>query len=174
MSSKHTVTLTVNGTTYERLVEARITLADFLRNELDLTGTHLGCEHGVCGACTILLNGEAVRSCLLLAVQADGSEFLTVEGLAPGTELHPLQKAFQDQHALQCGFCTPGFLMTAYALLKERPKPTEREVREAISGNLCRCTGYQPIVQAVLQASQEIGADSGRGSPTHYGRKDDG
>ncbi|OGP21433.1 MAG: (2Fe-2S)-binding protein [Deltaproteobacteria bacterium GWA2_57_13] len=165
MSSKHTITVTVNGKSYERLVEARVTLADFLRNELDLTGTHLGCEHGVCGACTILLNGEAVRSCSLLAVQADGAELLTVEGLARGAELHPLQQAFQDQHALQCGFCTPGFLMTAYAFLKERPKPTETEVREAISGNLCRCTGYLPIVQAVLQASQEIAANSGKGSP---------
>ena len=153
MSSKHTITVTVNGKSYERLVEARVTLADFLRNELDLTGTHLGCEHGVCGACTILLNGEAVRSCSLLAVQADGAELLTVEGLARGAELHPLQQAFQDQHALQCGFCTPGFLMTAYAFLKETPKPTETEVREAISGNLCRCTGYQPIVKAILQAA---------------------
>jgi len=153
MSSKHTITVTVNGKSYERLVEARVTLADFLRNELDLTGTHLGCEHGVCGACTILLNGEAVRSCSLLAVQADGAELLTVEGLARGAELHPLQQAFQDQHALQCGFCTPGFLMTAYAFLKETPKPTETEVREAISGNLCRCTGYLPIVKAILQAA---------------------
>ena len=153
MSSKHTITVTVNGKSYERLVEARVTLADFLRNELDLTGTHLGCEHGVCGACTILLNGEAVRSCSLLAVQADGAELLTVEGLARGAELHPLQQAFQDQHALQCGFCTPGFLMTAYAFLKETPKPTETEVREAISVNLCRCTGYLPIVKAILQAA---------------------
>jgi len=153
MSSKHTITVTVNGKSYERLVEARVTLADFLRNELDLTGTHLGCEHGVCGACTILLNGEAVRSCSLLAVQADGADLLTVEGLARGAELHPLQQAFQDQHALQCGFCTPGFLMTAYAFLKETPKPTETEVREAISGNLCRCTGYLPIVKAILQAA---------------------
>jgi carbon-monoxide dehydrogenase small subunit len=131
-----------------------MTLADFLRHELDLTGTHLGCEHGVCGACTILLNGEAVRSCLLLAVQADGAELLTVEGLASGNELHPLQKAFQDQHALQCGFCTPGFLMTAYALLKQNPVPQEGQVREAISGNICRCTGYLPIVQAILQAAR--------------------
>ncbi|MBI3000726.1 MAG: (2Fe-2S)-binding protein [Deltaproteobacteria bacterium] len=153
MSSKHTIKVTVNGKSYERLVEARVTLADFLRNELDLTGTHLGCEHGVCGACTILLNGEAVRSCSLLAVQADGAELLTVEGLARGADLHPLQQAFQDQHALQCGFCTPGFLMTAYAFLEERPKPTETEVREAISGNLCRCTGYLPIVKAILQAA---------------------
>lgn len=155
MSFKRTITVSVNGKSYERAVEARMTLADFLRGELDLTGTHLGCEHGVCGACTILLNGEAVRSCLLLAVQADGTEIMTVEGLARGTELHPLQKAFQDRHALQCGFCTPGFLMTAFAFLKETPRPTEAEVREAVSGNVCRCTGYQPIVQAILQAAGE-------------------
>jgi carbon-monoxide dehydrogenase small subunit len=154
MSKKRAITLTVNGRSYERLVEVRMTLADFLRHELDLTGTHLGCEHGVCGACTILLNGEAMRSCLLLAVQADGAELLTVEGLASRNELHPLQKAFQDQHALQCGFCTPGFLMTAYAFLKENPVPKEAEVREAISGNICRCTGYLPIVQAILQAAR--------------------
>jgi carbon-monoxide dehydrogenase small subunit len=152
--------LTVNGTSYERLVEARMTLADFLRNELDLTGTHLGCEHGVCGACTVLLNGAAVRSCLLLAVQANGAELLTVEGLAQAEQLHPLQRAFQDRHALQCGFCTPGFLMTACAFLKERPQPTEMEVREAISGNICRCTGYEPIVQAILQAAEETSAES--------------
>lgn len=156
MSSKRPIRLTVNGTRYERMVEPRMTLADFLRGELDLTGTHLGCEHGVCGACTILLNREAVRSCLLLAVQADESDCLTVEGLAKDHELHPLQKAFQDRHALQCGFCTPGFLMTAYAFLKENPAPSEAEVREAISGNICRCTGYQPIIEAILQAASEL------------------
>jgi carbon-monoxide dehydrogenase small subunit len=161
MSVKHSVRLTVNGTLYERLVEARMTLADFLRNELDLTGTHLGCEHGVCGACTVLLNGAAVRSCLLLAVQANGSDLLTVEGLAQDEQLHPLQRAFQDQHALQCGFCTPGFLMTAFAFLKETPRPTDVEAREAISGNICRCTGYQPIVQAILQAAGEAVPDRG-------------
>ncbi|MDP6558542.1 MAG: (2Fe-2S)-binding protein [Candidatus Binatia bacterium] len=155
MSGKQIVTLSVNGKSYEQLVEARTTLADFLRNELDLTGTHLGCEHGVCGACTILLNGEAVRSCLLLAMQADGADLITVEGLAEGSQLHPLQKAFQDRHALQCGFCTPGFLITAYAFLKENPAPTEDQVRIAISGNICRCTGYQPIVQAILQAAPD-------------------
>lgn len=154
MSTQHTIHVTVNGTAYERTVEARLTLADFLREELDLTGTHLGCEHGVCGACTILFNGEAVRSCLILAVQADGAALDTVEGLADGETLHPLQQAFHEQHALQCGFCTPGFLMTAVAFLNETSKPTEAEVREAISGNICRCTGYMPIVQAVLQASQ--------------------
>jgi carbon-monoxide dehydrogenase small subunit len=143
--------MTVNGREYTGRVEPRMTLADFLRGELDLTGTHLGCEHGVCGACTILVDGEAVRSCLLLAVQADGAELMTVEGLAQGEQLHPLQQAFQDNHALQCGFCTPGFLMTAYAFLQENPHPTEEQVRQGISGNICRCTGYTPIIQAILQ-----------------------
>ena len=164
MSAKQVIKLTVNGRTYERLVEVRMTLADFIRQELDLTGTHLGCEHGVCGACTILLNGEAVRSCLMLAVQADGAELRTVESLAEGDELHPLQRAFQDHHALQCGFCTPGFLMTALAFLKDNPLPTRDEVREAISGNICRCTGYQPIIDAILQASSELQSKSKRPS----------
>lgn len=154
MTTTHRIRVTVNGVPYEREVEARLTLADFLREELDLTGTHLGCEHGVCGACTILYNGEAVRACLLLAVQADGAELQTVEGLAQGDTLHPLQRAFHDHHALQCGFCTPGFLMTGIAFLNETPQPTEAQVREAISGNICRCTGYQPIVQAIIQASR--------------------
>ena len=154
MTTTHRIRVTVNGASYERDVEARLTLADFLREELNLTGTHLGCEHGVCGACTILCNGAAVRSCLLLAVQADGAVLQTVEGLAQGDTLHPLQRAFQDHHALQCGFCTPGFLMTAIAFLHDTPKPTEAQVREAIAGNICRCTGYMPIVQAVLQASR--------------------
>jgi aerobic-type carbon monoxide dehydrogenase small subunit (CoxS/CutS family) len=152
MTAKQTIQLTVNGRAYERAVEVRMTLADFLRDELNLTGTHLGCEHGICGACTILLDGEAVRSCLLLAVQADGANLMTVEGLAQGEELHPLQRAFHENHALQCGFCTPGFLMTAVAFLQETQSPTEAQVREAISGNICRCTGYAPIVQAILQA----------------------
>ena len=152
MTAKQTIQLTVNGRTYERTVEVRMTLADFLRDELNLTGTHLGCEHGICGACTILFDGEAVRSCLLLAVQADGANLMTVEGLAQGDELHPLQRAFHENHALQCGFCTPGFLMTAVAFLQETQNPTEAQVREAISGNICRCTGYAPIVQAILQA----------------------
>jgi carbon-monoxide dehydrogenase small subunit len=157
LSSKQAIKVTVNGRAYERLVEVRMTLADFIRQELDLTGTHLGCEHGICGACTVLFNGEAVRSCLMLAVQADGAELHTVESLADGDELHPLQRAFQDQHALQCGFCTPGFLMTARAFLEEKPLPTREEVREAISGNICRCTGYQPIVDAILQAAGDLG-----------------
>jgi aerobic carbon-monoxide dehydrogenase small subunit len=154
MRAKRTIKLTVNGRHYERSVEVRKTLADFLRDDLDLTGTHLGCEHGVCGACTILVNGDAVRSCLMLAVQADGASLMTVEELALGEELHPLQRAFQENHALQCGFCTPGFLMTAYAFLKEVQAPTVEQVREAISGNICRCTGYSPIVQAILDASR--------------------
>lgn len=157
MSSKQAIKVTVNGRAYERLIEVRMTLADFIRQELDLTGTHLGCEHGVCGACTVLFNGEAVRSCLVLAVQADGADLHTVESLADGDELHPLQRAFQDKHALQCGFCTPGFLMTARAFLEEKPLPTREEVREAISGNICRCTGYQPIVDAILQAAGDLG-----------------
>ena len=151
MSQLFDIKLTVNGREYTGRVEPRMTLADFLRGELNLTGTHLGCEHGVCGACTILVDGEAVRSCLLLAVQADGAELMTVEGLAQGEQLHPLQQAFQDNHALQCGFCTPGFLMTAYAFLQENPHPTEGEVRRGISGNICRCTGYAPIIQAIVQ-----------------------
>jgi carbon-monoxide dehydrogenase small subunit len=153
MSTKHRIIVTVNGKTYERAVEARMMLADFLRDELALTGTHLGCEHGVCGACTILMDGEAIRSCLALAVQADGRQLMTVEGLARPEDLHPLQTAFQERHALQCGFCTPGFLMTAYAFLKETPAPTEAQVRHAIAGNICRCTGYLPIIQAILEAA---------------------
>jgi aerobic carbon-monoxide dehydrogenase small subunit len=154
MEATRSIRLTVNGTVYERTVAVRMTLADFLRDELNLTGTHLGCEHGVCGACTILYNGAAVRSCLMLAVQADGAELMTVEGLAPGEILHPLQQAFHEHHALQCGFCTPGFLMTAYAFLQETPHPSADEVREAIAGNICRCTGYAPIVQAIVSASR--------------------
>ncbi len=153
MEATRSLRLTVNSTVYERTVAVRITLADFLREDLNLTGTHLGCEHGVCGACTILYNGAAVRACLMLAVQADGAELMTVEGLAQGDTLHPLQQAFQAHHALQCGFCTPGFLMTAYALLQETPHPSHDEVREAIAGNLCRCTGYAPIIQAIVHAS---------------------
>ena len=154
-SSSHTIRLRVNGQEFERTVEARRSLADFLRDDLDLTGTHLGCEHGVCGACTILLNGEAVRSCLLLAVQGDGAHLTTVEGLAQGEQLHPLQEAFQAEHGLQCGFCTPGMLLSALAFLGDTPHPTEAEVRQALAGNLCRCTGYQSIVAAVLRAARQ-------------------
>jgi carbon-monoxide dehydrogenase small subunit len=154
MEAKHTISVTVNGRPYRREVEARLLLSDFLRHELNLTGTHVGCEHGVCGACTVLLEGEAVRSCLMLAVQVNGRNLQTVEGLAPGPgQLHPLQEAFWQAHGLQCGFCTPGFLMTLLPYLAENPRPTEAEIREAISGNLCRCTGYQHIVDAVLLAT---------------------
>jgi carbon-monoxide dehydrogenase small subunit len=147
------ITLTVNGTTYERTVPVRLLLSDFLRAGIGLTGTHVGCEHGVCGCCTVLLDGEAVRSCLLFAVQAAGHEITTVEGLAPSEErLHPLQEAFRQEHALQCGFCTPGFLMTLVPFLERNPNPTPDEIRAAISGNLCRCTGYQNIVRAVRRA----------------------
>jgi carbon-monoxide dehydrogenase small subunit len=155
------VTVNVNGTEHRASVEPRRLLSDFLRHDLGLTGTHVGCEHGVCGACTVLLHGEAVRSCLLLAVQADGAEVTTVEGLAPesatdGDGLHPLQAAFWEAHGLQCGFCTPGFLMTLVPFLAENPDPDEDEVRHAISGNLCRCTGYQHIVDAVLLAAEKL------------------
>jgi len=151
-----TIRLTVNGRAYERTVEVRKTLADFLREDLDLTGTHLGCEHGVCGACTVVMDGEAVRSCLLFAVQADGCELLTVEGLAEGDSLHPIQEAFWEHHGLQCGFCTPGFLMTLYCFLRESPNPSEAEIREALAGNLCRCTGYQNIVIAAKAAAEKL------------------
>jgi carbon-monoxide dehydrogenase small subunit len=146
----------VNGEEVERDVEPRLTLADFLRDELSLTGTHLGCEHGVCGACTVLLDGVSVRSCILYAVQADGAEVMTVEALAPpGGPLHPVQEAFRERHGLQCGFCTPGFLLTAVELLRETRSPSEREIRERISGNLCRCTGYQGIVEAIHLADRD-------------------
>ena len=156
MDQQVTIGVTVNGVRHERAVEPRLLLSDFLRHELGLTGTHVGCEHGVCGACTVLLDGDAVRSCLILAVQADGHELATVEGLAPpggGDELHPLQAAFREAHGLQCGFCTPGFLMTLVPFLREHPHPSEPEIREALSGNLCRCTGYQGIVAAVQLAA---------------------
>jgi carbon-monoxide dehydrogenase small subunit len=151
----------INGARYDGDVEPRTLLSDFIRHVAGLTGTHVGCEHGVCGACTVQLDGETVRSCLMLAVQADGRSVLTVEGLArDGEELHPLQEAFHERHALQCGFCTPGFLMSAEALLRERPDPSEREVREALAGNLCRCTGYEGIVEAVLDVARSRGADA--------------
>ncbi len=159
MGEKRHVTVTVNGKSYDEEVEVRYTLADFLRQQLGLTGTHLGCEHGVCGACTILLDGLSARSCLLLAVQADGCEILTIEGIAPSAdELHPLQEAFRDNHGLQCGFCTPGMLTTLLEFLGDNPDPTEQEVRVAISGNLCRCTGYQGIVAAALDAAGRLRA----------------
>ncbi|MCL0054067.1 (2Fe-2S)-binding protein [Dehalococcoidia bacterium] len=154
MSTRSTISVIVNGQKFDRTVEVRLTLADFLREELDLTGTHLGCEHGVCGACTILFDGQAVRSCLMLAVQANGAEITTVEGLSSDGQLNSLQSAFRENHALQCGFCTPGMLITATAFLKDNPHPTEEQAREAISGNICRCTGYVSIVNAVIQAGR--------------------
>jgi len=153
----HRIQVTVNGKSYEREVEPRLLLSDFLRHDLGLTGTHVGCEHGVCGACTILVDGEPVRSCLMFAVQAQGRELATVEGLAPGPDaLHPLQQAFWECHGLQCGFCTPGFLMTLVPFLAQNPAPTEHEIRQALSGNLCRCTGYQHIVDAVQLAAERL------------------
>jgi carbon-monoxide dehydrogenase small subunit len=151
------IRVTVNGERYEHSVEPRLLLSDFLRHELGLSGTHVGCEHGVCGACTVLLDGEPVRACLVFAVQADGASIGTVEGLARDDGLHPLQAAFKDAHGLQCGFCTPGILMTMIAFLDEVSDPTESEIREALSGNLCRCTGYQKIVEAVAQAAVDLG-----------------
>jgi carbon-monoxide dehydrogenase small subunit len=153
------VKMVVNGEPREAAVEARLTLADFLREECRLTGTHLGCEHGVCGACTVLVDGAAVRSCLLFAVQAAGAEVTTVEGLAgPDGELTPVQEAFRDAHGLQCGFCTPGFVVSVTAFLRDNPEPTDREIREALTGNLCRCTGYQGIIKAVHLAASRDGA----------------
>jgi len=155
MSGLMKISVTVNGRTCDREVEPRLLLSDFLRHDLGLTGTHVGCEHGVCGACTVLFDGEPVRSCILLAVQADGHAVTTVEALAPGPgELHPLQQAFWECHGLQCGFCTPGFLMTLVPFLEENLDPSELEIRQAISGNLCRCTGYQHIVDAVKLAAE--------------------
>lgn len=148
------IELTVNGTTHRGSAEPRRSLADFLREDLGLTGTHLGCEHGICGACTVLVDGEPARSCLMLAVQARGSDILTIEGLADRDGLNPLQQAMWDSHGFQCGFCTPGFLMQITALLNEFPDPTEAEIREALSGNLCRCTGYESIINGVLRAAQ--------------------
>ena len=162
LPARRAIAVTVNGVRHQREVEPRLLLSDFLRHELGLTGTHVGCEHGVCGACTVLFDGEAVRSCLLLAVQADGHEVATVEGLAAGpAELHPLQEAFRDEHALQCGFCTPGFLMTLVPFLRDNPRPTDDEIRHALSGNLCRCTGYQNIVAAVRRAAGTVGGGEG-------------
>ncbi len=157
------ISLIVNGRRYEEVVETRLTLVDFLRERLGLTGTHVGCEHGVCGACTILMNGQTIRSCILFAVQADLAELTTVESLATGDKLHPIQQAFWEHHALQCGFCTPGFLMTAWAFLKENPKPTREEIRIAISGNLCRCTGYWNIIDAIATASDRMEGENRAG-----------
>ena len=157
MADRVTVRLKVNGVAHEGRCEPRKLLVDFLREDLGLTGTHIGCEHGICGACTILFNGEAARSCIMLAVQADGGEIVTVEGLMQNGKLHPLQEAFREHHGLQCGFCTPGMLMTALDLLRTNPQPTEAEVREGISAVLCRCTGYQGIVNAVRATARTLG-----------------
>jgi carbon-monoxide dehydrogenase small subunit len=158
MSEQITISVIVNGTPYERVVEPRLLLSDFLRDGLGLTGTHVGCEHGVCGACTVLFDGEPVRSCLMFAVQADGHEVTTVEGLGTPDNLHPIQEAFVEAHGAQCGFCTPGILMTLVPFLEENLDPEEGEIREAIAGNLCRCTGYQHIVDAVKLAAEKLKA----------------
>ena len=156
MAAKREVRLTVNGTSYEAFVEPRMTLVDMLRVELGLTGTHVGCEHGVCGACTILLEGQAVRSCIMLAVQADGASLMTVEGLSPDGHLHPIQEAFMERHGLQCGFCTPGFLISVYELLQHTPDPSDDEIRDALGGEICRCTGYQSIMESVRLAAAKM------------------
>ena len=163
MGETRKLSVTVNGTPYDEVVEVRLTLADFLRQQLALTGTHLGCEHGVCGACTVLVDGRSARSCLMLAVQVNGREITTIEGIAPpGEELHPLQQALSDHHGLQCGFCTPGMLTTLLEFLRDNPAPSERQVQEALSGNLCRCTGYQGVVAAVLDAAERL-SDGAKG-----------
>jgi carbon-monoxide dehydrogenase small subunit len=154
-TDRQTIHVRVNGQDFEREVEVRRLLADFLRHDLGLTATHLGCEHGVCGACTIIMDGESVRSCLLFAAQADRAKILTLEGLANGDEMHPLQQSFWDNHALQCGFCTSGFLMSAVDLLQKNPHPTEDEIRHGLSGNLCRCTGYANIIKAVQAVAEQ-------------------
>lgn len=167
MTGLQQVTVTVNDVEYRREVEPRMTLVDFLRHELHLTGTHVGCEHGVCGACTIIKNGETVRSCLMLAVQADGTRLQTVESLrdAATGELHPIQQAFVEEHGMQCGFCTPGFLMSTLELLEENPDPTDDEIKDALDGNLCRCTGYQSIIRSVRLAAAK--ARGGRMASAH-------
>jgi len=158
MSKLFDIAITVNGSLYERRIEPRLLLSDFLRHDLGLTGTHIGCEHGVCGACTVLLDGKPVRSCLMFAVQASGHEILTVESLGSIDQLHPIQEAFHEAHGVQCGFCTPGFLMTLVPFLEDNPHPSEEEIRMAISGNICRCTGYQHIVDAVQLAAERMSA----------------
>ena len=157
MATAQQIRLTVNGVAHEALVDVRTTLVDFLRGELCLTGTHVGCEHGVCGACTVLLNGNAVRACLMLAVQADGAELMTVEGLAtPESGLHPIQDAFAEEHGLQCGFCTPGFLMSVHELLQNNADPSDEEIKDVLGGQICRCTGYQSILRSVRLAARKI------------------
>jgi carbon-monoxide dehydrogenase small subunit len=152
------IALTVNGVRHEAEVESRLLLVDFVREHLDLVGVHIGCEHGVCGTCTVLMNGESIRSCITFAVQADGAELTTVESLAQGATLHPLQEAFWEKQGLQCGYCTPGMLLRSLELLRENPQPSADQVREAISSNLCRCTGYQFIIESVLEAAEQMQA----------------
>lgn len=156
MSNLVSIVVTVNGKRYERAVEPRLLLSDFIRHDLGLTGTHVGCEHGMCGACTILMEGESVRSCLIFAVQANGRDIRTIEGLGTVEKLHPLQEGFMEKHALQCGYCTPGFLMSLVPFLEANPDPSEEEIREAIDGNLCRCTGYENMIAAVKYAAQKM------------------
>jgi len=171
MINKQSIQITVNGTPYQREVEPRTTLVDFLRDDLALTGTHVGCEHGVCGACSVILDGHPVRSCCMFAVQSNGMEVTTVEGLATSrTEMSRLQDAFCEKHGLQCGYCTPGMLVACSALLAEHPTPTKEQVREAISGNLCRCTGYQQIVDAVMHATQPLGLAHSEVTGGHHGK----
>ena len=158
MTERHRIKVVVNGRTYEREVEARLLLGDFLREDLGLTGTHFGCEHGVCGACTIDVDGDTVRSCLMFAVQADGTSITTVEGLGAPGRLHPMQQAFWDCHGLQCGFCTPGMMLTAIDLVRKQPLANDEEIRDGLSGNLCRCTGYQNIVTSVREAAKVMRA----------------
>ena len=161
MSQTIDIALTVNNNKYQRSVEPRLLLSDFLRHELGLTGTHVGCEHGVCGACTVLFDGQPIRSCLMFAVQADGHEILSIEGIGTLENLHPLQASFKEAHGVQCGFCTPGFILTLLPFLAANPDPDEQEIRKAISGNICRCTGYQYIVDAVRLAAKKMAAVSG-------------
>lgn len=156
MAERRRIRVKVNGVEYEREVEPRRLLVDFLRGDLELIGTHVGCEHGICGACTVLFNKRSIRSCLMFAIQADGAEIMTVEGLAKDGKLHPIQEAFRDHHGLQCGFCTPGMLITVYELIDANPDPTEEEVREAMAGVLCRCTGYKQGVDSVMAAAARM------------------
>ena len=158
MTQLFPVKVTVNGQVYEKQVEPRLLLSDFLRHDLGLMGTHVGCEHGMCGACTVLFDGEPVRSCLIFAVQANGHEVKTVESLGTPEKMHPLQEAFHEKHGLQCGFCTPGILMTVVPFLEQNPHPTEDEIREAIDGNICRCTGYEKIIESVEEAAKKMSA----------------
>lgn len=158
MIQKRAIRLTVNGVVHEAHVEPRLTLVDFLRNELGLTGTHVGCEHGVCGACTVHVDGKSVRSCILLAVQADGRSITTIESMAKGGQLHPIQQAFMEEHGLQCGFCTPGFVLSVSELLADHPDPSDDDIKDTLGGNICRCTGYQSIFAAVKLAAEKMKA----------------